>query len=133
MTGAGHSPAVAAVFTAYFEKIGNQMTDRIRDELISFLEVMGPDCCIRAMDEAIEANALNWRYVRGVLKRKRSEGVRCLDDWDSIESRRQEAKPDWSKKKGPSAAQPPDPKTIREDMERMRKYAKKLREEAEDD
>lgn len=90
MTNAGHSPAVAAVFTAYFEKIGNQMTERIRDELISFLAVMGPDCCIRAMDEAVEANALNWRYVRGILKKKQAEGVRSLADWDALEERRME-------------------------------------------
>lgn len=133
MTGAGHSPDVSAVFTAYFEKIGDRMTERMRDELIAFLEVMGPGCCIRAMDEAIEANALNWRYVRGVLKRKQSEGVRCLDDWDSVESRRQEAKPEWSKKKGSGAARLPDPKTIQEDMERMEKYAKKIRGETEGD
>lgn len=98
MTGAGHSPAVAAVFAAYFEKIGNQMTERIRDELISFLEVLGPDCCIRAMDEAVEANALSWRYVRGVLKRKQVQGVRCLADWEALEAGRQ--KPGGRRKEG---------------------------------
>lgn len=61
------------------------MTDRIRDELCMFIKVMGVECCIRAMDEAIEANAINWRYVRGTLSKKREQGVRCIADWNERE------------------------------------------------
>lgn len=87
---AGHDPAIAAVFDAYFSKIGNQMTDRIRDDLMGFLEVMGPECCIRAMDKAIEANKVSWNYVRRVLKSIQGQGVRCLTDWDALDAKREQ-------------------------------------------
>lgn len=61
------------------------MTEKIREELLAFLNTMGPECCIRAMDEAVEAGAINWRYVRGVLEKKRAQGVRSIADWDRKE------------------------------------------------
>lgn len=96
-----HNPDVAIVFSAYGEKImkpsGTPMTERIRDELLAFLGMMGPDCCIRAMDEAIEAGAINWRYIRGVLAKKRKQGVRHIEDWDAVEAGRKESsdEDDW--------------------------------------
>lgn len=77
--------AVSAVFNAYFEKIGKNMTDGIRDDLLVFLSVMGPDCCIRAIDAAVEANKISWNYVKRVLERKRDQGVRSIEDWDRKE------------------------------------------------
>lgn len=87
-TRAGDS-AVAAVFSAYEEKISRQMTEGIRDGLMTFLSVMGPECCIRAMDAAIEAGKVSWYYVRSVLEAKRAQGVRSLADWDAAEARRE--------------------------------------------
>lgn len=89
---AGHDCAVAAVFTAYEEKISKQMTEGIRDGLMMFLAAMGPECCIRAMDAAIEAGKVSWYYVRSVLEVKRAQGVRSLADWDAAEARRKEKK-----------------------------------------
>lgn len=85
-------PKIAVVFTAYAEKIGQKspITEKIRDELLAFLEAMGPDCCIRAMDEAVEAGAISWRYVRKVLSNKRDQGVRSITDWDEAEKKRAE-------------------------------------------
>lgn len=77
--------AVSAVFNAYFEKIGKNMTERTRDDLLAFLSVMGPDCCIRAIDAAVEANKISWNYVKRVLESKRNQGVRSIADWDRKE------------------------------------------------
>lgn len=98
-------PKIAVAFTAYSEKIGDKspMTEKIRDELLTFLEVMGTECCIRAMDEAVEAGAINWRYVRGVLENKRTQGVRSIGDWDAAEKKRNNGKPKDPKDFQPAA------------------------------
>lgn len=79
--------AVSAVFNAYFEKIGKTMTDGIRDDLLVFLSTMGPDCCIRAFDAAVEANKVSWNYVKRVLESKRDQGVRSIADWEREEEK----------------------------------------------
>ena len=61
------------------------MTERIRDQLLVFLETIGPDCCIRAMDEAVEQGRNNWKYVKAILEKKREQGVRSIDDWEKAE------------------------------------------------
>lgn len=96
-------PKIAVVFAAYGEKIESRspMTEKIRDELLAFLSTMGPECCIRAMDEAVEAGAINWRYVRGVLEKKRAQGVRSIADWDAAEK-----KHNGCKRKDPGDFQP---------------------------
>lgn len=80
-------PKIAIVFTAYVERIASvsPMTERIRDQLIVFLEAMGPDCCIRAMDEAVEQGHINWKYVKAILEKKREQGVRSIADWEKAE------------------------------------------------
>lgn len=78
---------VSAVFNAYFKKIGKTMTDGIRDDLLVFLSVMGPECCIRAFDTAVEANKVSWNYVKRVLESKRDRGVRSIEDWDREEEK----------------------------------------------
>lgn len=84
--------AVSAVFNAYFEKIGKNMTERTRDDLLVFLSVMGPECCIRAIDAAVEANKISWNYVKRVLESKRAQGVRSIADWDRKEEERRGAR-----------------------------------------
>lgn len=61
------------------------MTEKIRDGLLAFLEAVGPEVCVRAMDEAVEAGAISWRYVRKILENKREQGVRSIGDWDAVE------------------------------------------------
>ena len=104
-------PEGAIVFTAYKEKIGgvSPMTDRIREQLLTFLEAMGPDCCVRAMDEAVEQGKINWKYVKGILEHKQKQGVRSITDWDKAEK-------DWESKK-PGVG----PKDFQADAERIRK------------
>lgn len=80
-----------AVFIAYQEKIGGKLTGRIRDELMAFVRAMGTECCVRAMDMAIEANKLSWNYVRSVLKSKQEKGVRDIEGWDASEKRWKES------------------------------------------
>lgn len=81
--------AAAAVMTAYLSKVNPQMSERVRDELTGFVEVMGPDVCLLAIDVALDAKKANWPYIRAILQTKQSQGVRCLADWDALEESRQ--------------------------------------------
>lgn len=111
------NPQIAVVFTAYSEKIESKspMTEKIRDELLALLEAVGPEVCVRAMDEAVEAGAISWRYVRKVLENKREQGVRSIGDWDAVEKKRVAGKP------GKYTAQDfqPTPERIRKNAERL--------------
>lgn len=81
-------PDIAHVFGYYFDHICPQMTQRAADELKAYISAMGPECCIRGMDEAIEGGVLTWKYVKGVLDAKRKQGVKSMEDWDELEKRR---------------------------------------------
>ena len=82
------------------------MTQRAADELKAYISAMGPECCIRGMDEAIEGGVLTWKYVKGVLDAKRKQGVKSMDDWDELEKRRNQTDQ-------PTAPPPPMQRDIR--------------------
>ena len=81
-------PAVAAVMSAYQDKINPQLSERSRDELAGFVQAMGAEVCLRAIDTALDAQKANWPYVRAILQAKQASGVRCLADWDELEANR---------------------------------------------
>ena len=81
-------PAVAAVMSAYQDKINPQLSERSRDELAGFVQAMGAEVCLRAIDTAMDAKKANWTYVRAILQAKQASGVRCLADWDELEANR---------------------------------------------
>ena len=81
-------PAVAAVMSAYQDKINPQLSERSRDELAGFVQAMGAEVCLRAIDTALDAKKANWPYVRAILQAKQASGVRCLADWDALEANR---------------------------------------------
>lgn len=96
--------AVAAVMNAYQDKVNPQLSERSRDELTGFVQVMGPEVCLRAIDVALDAKKATWPYIRAILQTKQSQGVRCLADWDTAEAEREKTR------KGSAAEQPrPDP------------------------
>lgn len=82
--------AVAAVFTAFLEKINPTPSATCIEELKAFAGQMGSECCIRAMDIALDAKIANWPYIRGILRTKLQQGVKCIADWDEIEAKREE-------------------------------------------
>ena len=93
-------PAVAAVMSAYQDKINPQLSERSRDELAGFVQAMGAEVCLRAIDTALDARKANWPYVRAILQAKQAGGVRCLADWDDLEENRrknqEKQKTSWS-------------------------------------
>lgn len=62
-----------------------EMSHKAARELHGFLRDMGPDCVLRALDAAQDAGKPSWSYVRGILRRKQSQGVASAADWDRSE------------------------------------------------
>ena len=81
--------ALAAVMSAYFDKINPTPSETSIDELKGYVAAMGAEVCLRAIDIALDAKKANWNYIRGILRNKQSQGVRCLADWDELEGRRE--------------------------------------------
>ena len=121
-------PVIAAVMDAYMNRIDPTPSPSSMDELKGYIKTMGPECCIRAIDAALDAKKASWNYVRRVLMNKASQGVRCIADWDAVEAKREAAK------KAPAmqdhAAAPGEvDQRVREDLERMREFMRRQREE----
>ena len=81
--------ALAAVMSAYLDKINATPSQTSIDELKGYVDVMGAECCLRAFDIALDAKKATWPYIRGILRSKQSQGVRCLADWDALEEKRE--------------------------------------------
>lgn len=65
--------------------VGN-LSKKARAELDGFVRDMGQDCIQRALDTAQDAGRPTWPYVRGILRRKREQGVSSAEDWDRLEA-----------------------------------------------
>lgn len=89
----GRRAAIAAVMNAYLDKVNPQLSERGRDELLGFVQVMGAEVCLRAIDAALDAKKANWPYIKAILQAKQAQGVRCLADWDELEEKRRKNAP----------------------------------------
>nr|DAL78285.1 MAG TPA: hypothetical protein [Caudoviricetes sp.] len=90
---AGVSPlssAVAMVQADYLNRVNAAASPASLDELAGFVEAMGPDCCRRAFDIALDERITRWSYIRGILQDKQQRGVKCLADWDALDNWRRE-------------------------------------------
>lgn len=90
---AGVSPlssTVAMVQADYLNRVNAAASPASLDELAGFVEAMGPDCCRRAFDIALDERITRWSYIRGILQDKQQRGVKCLADWDALDNRRRE-------------------------------------------
>lgn len=81
---------LGGVVHAYLDKITPTPSQRSLEELKGYVELMGQECCLRAIDIALDAKAAKWSYIRKILETKASQGVRCIADWDKLEQERNE-------------------------------------------
>ena len=95
---------VAAVMTAYTNRIEPFPSRSCCDELIAYVDDMGQDCCLRAIQIAEDNNARRWSYIRSILRDKHAHGVRNLEQWDALEAKRQEAAAAMQTRKNAAAA-----------------------------
>lgn len=95
---------VAAVMTAYTNRIEPFPSRSCCDELIAYVDDMGKDCCLRAIQIAEDNNARRWSYIRSILRDRHSQGVRNLEQWDALEAKRREAASAMQTRKNAAAA-----------------------------
>lgn len=119
---------VVAVVSAYKNKIDSVLSQKRTEELRDFILNMGKDCCLRAIDIALDEQKRSWSYVYGILSKKQEQGVRCLADWDRVEEARQRDRTRQAGMRPGGKYAPPTPEeqqkaeaAAREDMERMRR------------
>ena len=123
------------VLEAYRDKINPQPSPRCREELEGFVGTVGPQVCLRAIDEAVDEGKTGWAYIRGILRAKQEQGVRSLADWDALEAKRTaqhtSPKPAGRHQVGcvPGQISRGPDRQAQEDMERMKKYLEQIKRE----
>ena len=93
--GAQESPA-AVVARAYLDRVNPMASQASLEELSAYVVTMGAECCLRAIDIALDEKRASWSYIRAILRDKAQRGVRCIADWDALEAKREEAKQNGS-------------------------------------
>lgn len=84
---------VSIVLADYLNRINPSASPSSLDELRSYAEDLGKDVCIRAFDIALDNKKTTWPYIRAILRDKLQRGVKCLADWDAMETEREKSKP----------------------------------------
>lgn len=90
---APHTPrpgggAAAAVISTYLDKINPSASQTSLEVLAHYAGTLGEAVCLRAFDVALDSKKATWPYIRGILRRLESQGVKCLADWTEMEEKR---------------------------------------------
>ena len=85
-------PQGSGAVNAYMARINPTPSSASMHELIDFEKKLGTPVCLRAIDEALDANARTWTYVKAILRNKEANGVTSLEEWDRQEAERLNAK-----------------------------------------
>ncbi len=118
----------SVVLAAYANKINACPSEMVLGELRGFVETMGQDCCLRAIDIALDEKKATWSYIKGVLKAKQAQGVRCLADWDKVDAAREAAKSaKAARNAGWEPGRPRDQLPTEESLERSKKSMEQSR------
>lgn len=128
---------VAAVITAYMDKVNPTPSQIAISELSGFVKTMGAACCLRAIDIALDEKKATWSYIRGILRAKHAQGVKSLSDWDKADAARDAAKSAKSTKNaGWEPGKPRDPiptaaeeEKSKREMEATRRLLERMRDE----
>lgn len=78
---------LSAVMSAYMGKVNPTPSQMSMEELKGYVESMGADVCLRAIDIALDAKKANWNYIRAILRDKKKQGVKCIADWDALDAK----------------------------------------------
>ena len=123
------------VLSVYANKINPTPSQLAIAELKGFVEDMGQECCLRAIDIALDEKKTSWSYIKAILKSKREQGVKCLADWDRVDEQREAQK---AAKNSRNAGWEPgkyrelsvaEQERSKQDMERTKKLLAMMKEE----
>lgn len=87
---------LSPILSLYGGRITPPLSANQAAELLALAHDMGMDCCSRAADIALAKGKASWPYIIAILRTKQSQGVRCLADWDKLETRSRIKNVDYS-------------------------------------
>ena len=122
---------VSAVVSAYANKINANPGERTIAEIKGFVQAMGAECCLRAIDIALDERKATWSYIRGILRSKLEQGVHSLADWDALEEKRQNQL-DAKRKGFVPISNGPQPEDDSKDMMRMVRLLEMMERDEDD-
>ncbi|MGF7014273.1 Lin1244/Lin1753 domain-containing protein [Ornithinibacillus bavariensis] len=70
--------------TNFFDKNIAPITERVAEQIKYWEEDLSPKIVIRAMEEAIDNNARNWKYINSILLDWNNKGAKTLNDVERI-------------------------------------------------
>lgn len=125
----------SVVLAAYANKINPTPSEMALAELKHFVDDMGAECCLRAIDIALDEKKTSWSYIRAILKSRNDQGVKCIADWDRVDAQREAQKAAKSSRNAgwepgkPRESSASEAAQTREDMDRMRRMLESMKEE----
>lgn len=85
-----HDGDFTQVYDLFVSRVNPTASNDVIIELKSYYDQLDAECCIRAINIAIErgATATNWRYIRKILKNLIDAGLHSIEDWEMYENGR---------------------------------------------
>lgn len=74
----------ATAAAVYLDRVNASASQTCLEQLAAYEREMGAEVCIRAMDIALDSSKATWPYIRGILSKWQTLGVRCLADIDLL-------------------------------------------------
>lgn len=74
------SRITGAAVADYLNRVNPSASQRSLDELTAYEQEMGSDVCSRAFDIALDNKVTSWSYIKAILSKWQSLGVKCLAD-----------------------------------------------------
>lgn len=76
------------VMSAYMNHIDPLPTQTSIDLLKGYVQTLGEEVCLRAIDRAIDAGARKWTYICKILQNCEKDGIHSVADWNRKEMER---------------------------------------------
>ncbi len=127
-------PSPSSAVAAYLDRVNPSASGRSLEELVVYEKAMGTEVCLRAIDIGLDNKKPTWAYIKAILQRWSSEGVKCIADIEALEERHEQQKRAGGRGKylpgaGATAPQPGKPgdadRRAREEMEKLREFMKR--------
>lgn len=77
----------------YLDRVNASASQTCLEQLAAYEREMGTEVCIRAMDIALDNSKATWPYIRAILGKWQSLGVKCLADIDRLDVKPQQTGP----------------------------------------
>lgn len=81
----------ATAAAVYLDRVNASASQTCLEQLAAYEREMGAEVCIRAMDIALDNKKAAWAYIRGILSKWQSLGVKCLADIDRLDQKPRQA------------------------------------------